>query len=67
MGLSPSTNNPQGLADRIGKDSKLEVPASTQFVEKGSSFEVDEKGKGEREREGYDNAMRTKRGGDESL
>ena len=65
MGLSPSTNNPQGLADRIGKDSKLEVPASTQFVEKGSSFEVDEKGKGERE--SYDNAMRTKRGGDESL
>ena len=50
MGLSPSTNNPQGLADRIGKDSKLEVPASTQFVEKGSLFEVDEKGKGERER-----------------
>ena len=47
MGLSPSTNNPQGLADRIGKDSKLEVPASTQFVEKGSLFEVDEKGKGE--------------------
>ena len=49
----------------VGKDSKLEVPASTQFVEKGSSFEVDEKGKGERE--SYDNAMRTKRGGDESL
>ena len=50
-----------------GKDSEGEVPASTQVGEKGSSFEVDEKGKGEREREGYDNAMRTKRGGDESL